>query len=177
MPILYIDMDGVVADFKTQAAQVLEVAVPDINARLPDDQWNKIQAIDDFYRHLPETTLARRLMQTAEVFCHELGWKLCMLTAIPQDNDMWSAFHDKIEWMRERWPLIPVHFGPYSNDKQYHYRLGDVLIDDRTSNCEEWRSRGGHAIQVLDDDNHVIEQLIELFYQQPNADPEFVFPS
>jgi 5'(3')-deoxyribonucleotidase len=172
-------MDGVVADFKSRAADLLGVTISDINARMPDEQWSKIRDDDHFYRFLPETKLCNRLMITAQVFCSQLGWKLCMLTAIPHENDMWSVFHDKIEWMRERWPHIPVHFGPYSEDKQLHYRPGDVLIDDRTGNCEEWRARGGVAIQVLGDteelNNNVIDQLIELYYTQAGADPDFKF--
>ena len=179
MPTLYIDMDGVVADFKARAAQLLGVTVPDINARLPDEQWSKIRDDEHFYRLLPETNLANRLMTTAQVFCWQLDWKLCMLTAIPHENDMWSVFQDKMDWMRQRWPQIPVHFGPYSEDKQHHYRPGDVLIDDRTSNCEQWRARGGTAIQVLGDTDElgqsVIDQLIALYYTQPGADPNFEF--
>jgi hypothetical protein len=172
-------MDGVVADFKSRAAQILGVTVEDINARMPNEQWSKIRDDDHFYRHLPQTRLSNHLMSTAEVFCHRLGWQLCMLTAIPHENDMWWVFHDKMAWMAERWPHVPVHFGPYSEDKQHHYRPGDVLIDDRTSNCAEWRSRGGVAIQVLGDTDElgqsVIDQLIDLYYVQPNADPDFEF--
>jgi hypothetical protein len=45
----------------------------------------------------------------------------------------------------ERFERIPVLFGPYSFDKYKHCTPGDILIDDRTSNCEEWRAAGGHS--------------------------------
>jgi hypothetical protein len=37
-------------------------------------------------------------------------------------------------------------FGPYSKDKHMHCQPGDILIDDRLSNVEEWRTAGGIAI-------------------------------
>jgi hypothetical protein len=40
---------------------------------------------------------------------------------------------------------IPVFFGPYAYDKHKHCEIGDILIDDRQSNCEEWEAAGGIA--------------------------------
>ena len=69
------------------------------------------------------------------------------LTAIPRQNDVPWAFHDKTVWIRARWPEVPVFFGPYSNDKHQHCKSADdVLIDDRPSNVDEWLAAGGKAI-------------------------------
>ena len=43
-------------------------------------------------------------------------------------------------------------FGPYSKDKHQHCEPGDILIDDRSSNIEEWRAVGGIAIHHVDFD-------------------------
>ena len=56
------------------------------------------------------------------------------------------AFYDKVMWAHKHFPNIPVHFGPFSKDKHVHCVIGDILIDDRTSNIEEWRSAGGIGI-------------------------------
>jgi hypothetical protein len=39
-----------------------------------------------------------------------------------------------------------VRFGPYAEDKQRHCTPGDILIDDKLSNCEQWQAQGGWAI-------------------------------
>jgi hypothetical protein len=70
------------------------------------------------------------------------------LTAVPHYNDVHWAFWDKMLWAQERYPDIPVHFGPYSQDKQKHCQPGDILVDDRPDNCENWIRVGGVAVKV-----------------------------
>ena len=149
MPTLYIDMDGVVADFDTATRRILNTMEFDtINERWPDEGWEKLRTHPHLYRHLPKLPQADSMMALAERFRDELGWDLYMLTAIPRLNDIPDCFWDKIEWMQEYYPNVRVRFGPYSEDKQLHYRPGDILVDDRTVNCTQWRSRGGVAVQV-----------------------------
>ena len=56
-------------------------------------------------------------------------------------------------------------FGPFSKDKHVHCQAGDILIDDRASNIEEWRAAGGLAILHKDYNdtmiqlNHLIPQV------------------
>jgi len=150
MPTIYIDMDGVVADFDTLAREIVKGSNFDtVNERWPNDSWNQIKSHPHFYRAIPKMPQADAMMRLAERFRDELGWDLYMLTAIPRMNDIPDCFWDKIEWMREYYPNIIVRFGPYSEDKQHHCRPGDILVDDRTINCGQWRSSGGHAVQVL----------------------------
>jgi diphthamide synthase subunit DPH2 len=56
--------------------------------------------------------------------------------------------------MDDRFPHIPlpVTIGPYSRDKWKHVKNpGDILIDDRADNIEEWIAAGG--IGILHDTN------------------------
>jgi 5'(3')-deoxyribonucleotidase len=164
MPTIYMDMDGVVADWE-KAAELLLGHSKHINAEWPVEDWEKIRGQAQFYRHLPEMPGARLMMALACRFRDELGWQLHMLTAIPHDNDMPGVFHDKIDWVAERWPEVRVHFGPYSTDKLRHCTPGDILVDDRPSNCAEWRSAGGVAVQVTEDYDQAVAQLQALFDQ------------
>jgi len=164
MPTIYIDMDGVVADWESAALQHIQHQ-RDINGVWPDEEWQRIRSVDHFYRHLPEMPRAHDMMALARRFRDELGWNLHMLTAIPHKNDMYEVFHDKIDWMAERWPEIRVHFGPYSDDKHHHCRPGDVLVDDRTANCEQWRQAGGIAVQVTRDYDLALSELAAVLEQ------------
>lgn len=168
MTTLYLDMDGVLADFNAKAREVLGATQADERAaaqrgRWPAEDWAKLRDIPNFYYVLPKTPFADELVTLARRFRDELGWTLRVLTAIPKGNDMPDAFQDKLEWMRERYPDIRVHFGPYSHDKQHHAEPGDVLVDDRASNCSEWSSKGGQAIRVHDTDPRAaLEELAQL---------------
>ena len=165
MPTLYLDMDGVLADFNALARQTLRATAQDEQAaaaqgRWPQEEWNKLKTVPNFYRRLPKTDIADELVALARQFRDELGWRICVLTAIPKNNDMPDAFQDKMEWMQEYYPDIRVHFGPYSKDKQHHAEPGDYLVDDRRDNCEEWTAAHGISVKVNDGDrSRALEEL------------------
>lgn len=151
---IYLDMDGVLADFNTAArnhirATEQERLQAEQNGRWPQEKWARLREQTHFYRHLPKMPQADELVQLARRFRDELGWELKILTAIPHNNDMHEVFQDKFEWIQDYYPDIKMHFGPYSEDKQKHANPGDILVDDRTSNCEQWSSVQGLAVQVL----------------------------
>jgi 5'(3')-deoxyribonucleotidase len=162
---IYLDLDGVLADFSSAAREVLNKSQDnlDINGRWPDNDWNKIRNHKHFYRTLPLMPRAYEMVALARGFRDTLGWELYMLTAIPHKNDMHHVFHDKIDWVNEHFSDIRVHFGPYSEDKQYHCTPGDILVDDRTSNCEEWRSKGGIAVKVGSNYALALNELAQLY--------------
>jgi 5'(3')-deoxyribonucleotidase len=160
---IYIDMDSVVADWEAFAMEILGTSTLDINGRWPDEDWARLKSCKTFYRNLPKMPKADELMALARRFRDELGWDLFMLTAIPHTDDVPEVYQHKIEWQLERYPDVMVHFGPYSHDKQKHCKPGDILVDDRTSNCEEWRAVGGIAVQVTKDYDLALRELQELF--------------
>jgi 5'(3')-deoxyribonucleotidase len=148
MPTLYLDMDGVVADFDEYAARTL--GVPPSQGIYPDDVWCKLATNARLYRDLIPITYAGELVATCFNFAQRKQYGFMFLTAVPKGNDVPWAFYDKVEWARKYFPNIPVMFGPYSKDKHQHCQPGDILIDDRSSNIEEWRAVGGIAIHHVD---------------------------
>ena len=168
MTTLYLDMDGVVADFDAHARTIMmltpeEIAQAVIDGRYPDDKWRKILDYPRFFRDLPPMPRAHELVALARRFETERGYTLRMLTAIPKDNDFPDVFQDKIDWMNQYFPGIRVNFGPYSQDKQHHCRPGDILVDDRVSNMTEWRARGGIGIHVTRNYQLALDELQALF--------------
>ena len=143
--ILYLDMDDVVADWMP-AARAIVNRNWNYGERIPDEDWDKVKAKMRFYRDLPIKDGAHELVQ----FCRDavangLADEVRFLTALPHDYSMPFASWDKVLWAIERFERIPVLFGPFSHDKWRHCTPGDILIDDRTSNCAEWIAAGGHA--------------------------------
>ena len=166
-------MDGVLADFDYLAHQVLgptpeQAAEATAKARWPQEQWAQLKQVPNFYYVLPKTRMADDLVTIARKFRDLAGWRLRALTAIPQRNDVPEVFDDKFRWMQKYYPDIPVYFGPYSVDKHLHVKEpGDILVDDRKDNCEQWTQAGGHSIRVYPN-NHseVLAQLQRILEDQ-----------
>lgn len=142
---IYLDMDDVVADWMAEARRIVNRSW-EYGERIPDKDWDKVRAKERFYRDLPLKAGAHELVQ----FCRDAvangqADNLAFLTALPHDYSVPFAPMDKVNWGAQHFPGIPVFIGPYSHDKWRHCKPGDILIDDRTSNCEEWVRAGGQA--------------------------------
>jgi 5'(3')-deoxyribonucleotidase len=118
------------------------------------------------FRHLPKMPQADEMVNLARKIRDDLGYELIFLTAIPHYNDVHWAFWDKMLWAQERYPDIPVHFGPYSEDKKKHCIAGDILVDDRPDNCQSWKEAGGVAIRVTKDYQAALDELEDLYQRE-----------
>ena len=160
----YLDMDGVVADWERAAAEFLGRPMRDPDTlthyRNTESEWAKIKTQSRFYRSLPLMPRVDELVHLARQYRDTLGWTLLFLTAVPAKDDVHWAFYDKVMWATEQFPDIPVHFGPHSWEKQRHCSAGDILVDDRPDNCEQWRSAGGLAFKVNANDLGSVLDLI-----------------
>jgi hypothetical protein len=168
MTTLYLDMDGVVADWDRAATEYLKTEFPvDVaskpEGRWPKHLWEELRKCDRFFRDIPKMTRADEMVALARRFRDELGYKLIFLTAIPRGNDCHWAFYDKVLWVQARYPEIAVHFGPYSEDKHVHCEPDDILVDDRYDNCESWKAAGGITVRVTKDYQAALDQLQEIF--------------
>jgi len=155
MKTLYLDMDGVVADFDEYAARTL--GVPPSSGIYPDEVWYKLATNQRLYRDLIKTSYADQLVEECKDFTLTKEYNLYFLTAVPKGNDVKWSFYDKVLWAQKYYPDIPVMFGPYSKDKWQHCKAGDILIDDRQSNIDEWRAAGGIAIHHVGIDSTLYE--------------------
>jgi 5'(3')-deoxyribonucleotidase len=144
--IIYLDMDDVVADWIPAARAIVNRDWTYGSDKVSEADWDKVRAKTRFYRDLPVKEGAFELVNYCrEAVANGLADDLRFLTALPHNNDVPYACYDKVLWATERFERIPVLFGPYSHDKWRHCTPGDILIDDRTSNCMEWENAGGHA--------------------------------
>jgi 5'(3')-deoxyribonucleotidase len=157
MKTLFLDMDGVVADFDAYAEMLLGKRTP--GEKWPHEDWQKLREQKRMYRDLPKTPEADELVAYCRKFAEERSLNLFFLTAVPKGNDMHWAFYDKVHWVQEYYPDIPVMFGPFSHDKHIHCTPNDILIDDRTSNINEWNAAGGNGIQHRGDLANTLRQL------------------
>lgn len=161
MRTIYLDIDGVVADFDTVAKEIVGYSTTG-GLRYPESDWQKIIEYPRFYRDLPLCIGAENFVSEIRTIAFEHGLDLKFLTAIPKENDMPYVFMDKVHWVDNNFPDIPIFFGLYSTDKYKHCKPNDILIDDRVGNCFDWNLAGGIAILHKDIDSS-LAKLKELF--------------
>ena len=104
---IFIDMDGVLADF-----DLWKDAQPEIT----DDPslWKAVSQISHFYGTLKPMPEAHRLMD----YLQSLHIPLAILTGIPRKTSIPTAEQDKAEWMLKNFGHMEFNIGPYSQDKQ-----------------------------------------------------------
>ena len=160
MTTIFIDMDRVVADFDGYAERTLGIkSKPGI--RFDQEDWCRWRDHSNrIYRILPVLPNAYSLVSGLKQLRDQYGFDMRFLTAVPKENDLGWAFWDKMEWACKHFPGIPVWFGPYSVDKHNHCKPGDILIDDRPSNIEEWP---GHAIHYQGDHQLTLNTVEKIF--------------
>lgn len=140
--IIFLDMDGVVSDFDGYAHRELGIETK-AGIRFSQDDWYKLREFNErIYRDIPVLPGAEDFVKDVECLAGHYGYDIRFLTAVPRENDLGWAFWDKMEWAKKHFPFIPVWFGPYSDDKQHHYKPGHILIDDRVKNIDSWSKHG-----------------------------------
>lgn len=148
MKTIFLDMDGVVADFNGYAKELVGYTAP--GKRYPEEDWDKIKANPRLYREIPVIEGSEYFVERVRQLANENDMPLKFLSAVPRQNDVGWVFWDKIEWVKTYFPGIPLWFGPYSRDKHVHCVNADILIDDREDNIQDWTTAGGIGILHTD---------------------------
>ncbi len=158
MRTIYLDMDGVVADFNRFASEFLGRQVGWDEKDLTSDEWELLASTGDLYDRLPLIEESTKLVAMAKAF--STRFHIEFLTAIPRQTTMPSAESDKKKWLDRYYPGIKMNIGPYSRDKQNWSKPGDILIDDKWSNIEQWFNKGGIGIFHQGDFDITIKNLL-----------------
>ena len=149
---LFLDCDGVLADFDAGATRLLGMSPANFQARYGAGRfWARLAAAPDFYARLP-------LMPGAmELFDAVRHLEPVILTGLPRGT--WAA-PQKVRWAARHFPgtrvitCLAVH-------KRKHCEHGDVLVDDNPKYRDRWEDAGG--VFVLHTDvASTLGQLAEL---------------
>ena len=132
-PRLFLDADGVLADFDHGARRLLGASPKDYIAQHGRGQfWKKLARAPNFFGTLPEMPDARILFNAVTHL------KPTILTGLPLGN--WAA-PQKVEWAAAHFPGVPI-ITCMARDKHKHMHPGDVLVDDREKHREAYESAG-----------------------------------
>ena len=133
-PRLFLDCDGVLADFDMSACRLLGMKPKDFIATHGRGAfWSRLAKAKNFYGSLPEMPDARVLFEGVEHL------KPTILTGLPIGN--WAA-EQKVRWSARYFPGTRI-ITTMARDKRDHAREGDVLVDDMVKHRHLWEEVGG----------------------------------
>ena len=133
-PRLFLDADGVLADFDRRACELLgskPKAFIDRHGR--GTFWKRLANAPNFYGSLPEMPDARLLFDAVKHL------KPTILTGLPLGK--WAA-PQKERWAAQHFPGVPI-ITTMARQKHLHMDPGDVLVDDRENHRHLWEDAGG----------------------------------
>lgn len=131
---LYLDCDGVLADFDTGATAILGLPPTPYEKRHgPVRFWRKLAEAPDFYFGLPLLPDAMALFEAVRHL------DPIILTGTPRGN--WAA-DQKVRWAVKHFPGTRI-ITTLARDKREHCKEGDVLVDDQLRHAPLWREAGG----------------------------------
>jgi len=152
--VIYSDMDGVITDFDKYFMKY--------SKGIPPTQYELENGIKSFWK----------LINKAGVkFWSEMDWmpygkeyweyikkyNPILLSAPSQDK---SSYIGKQEWVNKNLPGSELILSP-AEEKQEYAAPNHILIDDRESNIDQWKAKGGIGIRYISL-NQVIRDLKKL---------------
>ena len=130
---LFLDLDGVLADFDKGVRRLLGMSLSEFQATSGRKAfWKRLAAAPNFYGTLPEMPDARLLFDAVAHL------RPSILTGLPMGK--WAA-PQKIEWAASHFPGVPV-ITCMAREKHKHMTKGDVLVDDRTDHRRAYEAAG-----------------------------------
>ena len=168
---IYVDMDGVLADFFGEWAKVMKVDHyskidnVDINVAL-----QKIRDTDEFWLKLPLLPQAKQLLALIKKI--KGSYTIC---SSPLADDPRSEPH-KREWIKKNLSFFPPKNVIITSDKAKYATQSDgtpnILIDDFGKNVNAWEAAGGEGFKYKDHKFERTAKELQQHLQQPATERE-----
>lgn len=131
---LYLDCDGVLADFDRGASAVLGMMPRQFERQYGlAEFWRRLTCSPDFYATLP-------IMPDAQILFDAVRHlDPIILTGCPRGD--WAA-PQKVRWAASHFPGTPI-ITCMAADKRRHSEPGDILVDDTLKHRHLWVKAGG----------------------------------
>jgi hypothetical protein len=131
---LYLDCDGVLADFDAGAVKLFGMKPRAFQERYgAGKMWARLASAPDFYGTLPLMPGATELFEAVRHL------EPVILTGLPRGN--WAA-PQKVRWAATHFPGTRI-ITCMAVDKRNHAKEGDVLVDDMLKHAHLWEGAGG----------------------------------
>jgi hypothetical protein len=131
---IYLDCDGVLADFDTSAEAILGMPSAAFEQLRGAGQfWKRLAAADGFFEHLGLMPDAGELYEAVKAKAP------IILTGMPHGD--WAE-PQKRAWAARHFPGVPMITTSAALKREYCHP-GDVLVDDRDQHRGAWEAAGG----------------------------------
>lgn len=142
MPQLFLDCDGVLADFDAYATKLLGMPPRAFEAKHGLGRfWSRLAAHEDFYYKLPLMPDAQMLWD-AVAHLHPI-----ILTGLPRGD--WAA-PQKMRWAAKHFPEARMITTMARAKRDHMENPGDVLVDDLLKYRHLWEEAGGVFVHHKD---------------------------
>ena len=160
---IYLDMDGVLADFFAEYAKMANVkSYRDIPPAKADPLLDSMVGTD-FFARLPKFPTTDQLVKLAVSYAG--NYHIC---SSPLRGDFANSAYWKKIWLRAKLTPQPTTVEITSNKPQHAVSNGvpNILIDDKGSNIRGWIEAGGIGIkyQADEDSLDVVRRALEIIF-------------
>ena len=146
---IYLDMDGVLADFDRGVRELCAMEPQSQNgkrdAKVDDQMWEAIRETDHFYDRLELLPGAKEMF---DLVYGKYGDSCEILTGIPKpERGIITAGEDKLAWTKRLLsPDVKVNIVLRKEKIGFCAGPETVLIDDRAKTIRDWNENGGTGI-------------------------------
>ena len=165
MRTIYVDMDGVLADFDRFCVEHVGRSMETFATSA--EGWESVKPWPNLYSLLKPMPDAYVLTKGIYDIIEDMDFDLIqveVLTAIPKIGRIPTAKDDKRRWLMDYFPndFDAFNIGPLAEHKQYHCTGNDILIDDKLRNITQWREKGGIGIHHINAKQTLVELELAL---------------
>lgn len=137
---LYVDQDGVLADFDQGVEDHYGEPYSAVNK---DRFWNETCEQESIFYKLPVIEEGRTMLNEFIL----AGFRPTILTSTGGGRHHYNIAWQKLDWIRDNiLNRVPVAFCMGTKNKADFASPGDILIDDRQKVIDAWEEAGGYGI-------------------------------
>ena len=166
---IYVDMDGVLADFFGEWQKLIGKGWRDVKGKSIEPALQAIRDKDDFWLSLPMTSNAKGLLNLIK----DVKGSYNILSA-PLAGDKKAEPH-KREWVKKNLSFFPPKNVIITSNKQSYATQPDgtpnILIDDFGSNISKWEGAGGVGFKHKDHKFERTAKNIKQYMKEPAKEP------
>jgi phosphoglycolate phosphatase-like HAD superfamily hydrolase len=139
---IYLDMDGVIADFDKRYEELFKITTKESER---DKKW--VQFFDKFIqdRHFATLDLMPEAIELMD-YLKGTGIPITILSSTSSDKRDAAIRPQKMEWLSKHKIDFPVILVPGARLKKDYATPDSILIDDTAKNIDDWRREGGIGI-------------------------------
>ena len=138
---IYVDMDGVLADFEQG---IIDHYGREFSNEIADGFWKKTCVSDCIFMRLPVIQQGLNMLRTIK----GAGLSPCILTSTGGGRHHLNIARQKLIWLEDHGVSdVPVAFCMNTQGKGAYAQPDAYLIDDREKVCRTWEDWGGSAIR------------------------------